>query len=79
MANLFRISFTAAMDSYFRGVKYVGGFDLVLAHKTSAANPAANPATSVYLVLVLFSDLCPKYLYKNVPFLHLYFGLRIWV
>ncbi len=42
------------MDSYFRGVKYIGRFDLVLAHKMSTANPAANPATSVHIFSVGF-------------------------
>ncbi len=46
--------FTAVMDSYFRGVKYFGGFDLVLAHKTSAANPAVNLATFVHIFSVGF-------------------------
>ncbi len=67
------------IDSYFYGVKYFGRFDLVLAHKMSVANPAANPATFVHVFSVGFiSDLCPKYLYKKVLFLHLYFGLRFW-
>ncbi len=42
------------MDSYFHGVKYFGRFDLVLAHKTSMANPAANPVTFVHVFSVGF-------------------------
>ncbi len=47
-------SLTAAMDSYFHGVKYFGRFDLVLAHKMSMVNLAANPATFVHIFSVGF-------------------------